>query len=99
MYYFRVPSAVLCESLSKDFGKRAQKAKKDAEAKSRFEKNQEKVRVVFNSTPFQCSVAGLIFAVRGAGITPVKFLFCSLSLAVLRRQVSSEDDEDPTSFS
>lgn len=83
VYYFRVPSATLCADMAKDFGKRAQKARRDAVAKSRFEKNQEKVRSVFNSTPFQCTVAALIFAVRVVACDPGSELLVASPLVPL----------------
>ena len=72
IYYIRIPSTDLCRELEKEFTKRAERAKKEAEAKSRFERNQERVAAVFNSNPFQCSVAALIFTVsaRRAQINP-----------------------------
>jgi hypothetical protein len=57
-----------------DFTRRAKRAKKIAEAKSQFERNQERVALIFNSDPFQCTVAALIFAVRPPRAPLVRFL-------------------------
>jgi hypothetical protein len=62
-YYFKVPSAGQCRDMVSEFHKRAERARKAAEDKSRFERNQENARYIFNSSTFQFLVAGLIFAV------------------------------------
>ena len=49
--------------MASNFKAYAKSAKERAELKTRFEKNQEAVRAVFNSKPFQCLGAFLIFAV------------------------------------
>ena len=63
IYYFRVPSREICLEMVADFTKRAELSKRRADAKSRFERNQERARLLFNSTPFQCFFASLIFLV------------------------------------
>ena len=62
-YYFRIPSRQLCLELVENFKKRAERAKREADAKSKFVKNQELALHMFNSNIFQFFVACLIFAV------------------------------------
>jgi hypothetical protein len=63
-YYCKVPTVEQCRDMVFDFRKRAERARKAAEAKSSFERNQEYARNIFNSSPFQFLIACLIFAVR-----------------------------------
>jgi hypothetical protein len=67
IYYFRIRSKDQCTQLAEDFKQRAKLAKRKAEARSRFKRNQEKFRMVFESMPFQLIIALLIFAVRYLG--------------------------------
>ena len=64
IYYFRVKSKDRCDQLVEDFRQKAIQARKKAEALSRFERNQAKFRLIFESTPFQCVIALLIFLVK-----------------------------------
>ena len=62
-YYFRIPSRQFCHEIVENFKKRAEQAKREAQAKSKFVENQERARLIFISSPFQFFVACLIFAV------------------------------------
>ena len=60
-YYVRVPRREQGQIL--DLCARAQTARQSVEAMTRFRKNQELVRIVYTSLPFQYMIASLIIAV------------------------------------
>jgi hypothetical protein len=66
-YCLRAPTEKICGLIVADLTVRSKAAKKSAEAKSRFEKCQERVRRVFDSKAFQLTIASLIFLVRYLG--------------------------------
>ena len=62
-YYVRFSSNALCQEVVLELTNKANEARKKLLKLTRFQKNQELVRVVFISKYFQFTVAALIFAV------------------------------------
>ena len=85
-YYLKASSEDECAEVVKLLRSAAKTARKIKEAKTRFEKSQERVRVVYQSTIIQTIVAAMIVAVPSLPPTP---LFPSRSLAIAIRLIHS----------
>jgi hypothetical protein len=64
-YYLRAPTESRCRQIVEDLSQLSSKAKKKAEVRSRWIKYQRRLRKLYWSFPFQCSVGMLIVVVRG----------------------------------
>jgi hypothetical protein len=64
VYYLKASTDVECEEIVRKLSQSARQARKVMEAKTRFQKSQERVRVVYHSAACQSIVALMIVVVR-----------------------------------